>query len=305
MNVEKLVPGKGPEEDKIPFKKKKLCVRIKNTIKNMTLEQILIIVLVILIIGLIPILVWYKYRVNFLKFKNKHLDQQYHNLYEKYQGLKPSIEALEKEVQSVSATLNEKKKNYYDKKFYYEKLSQENNALTHELRCKEDPQKQSTLISEFDQKIVETMTRGTVKCICYRYTTDGQTPSDFHKRCDHLQGTLTIIRTEDEFVFGGYTSQSWSGNEEKKDNKAFLFSTIIKTIFPVKKDYIAINAKPILFPTFGMDDIYLSSESFSTRSEFQSYEMVGMFIGGLNGGNEKFKIKEMEVFELYGEDSMT
>ena len=44
--------------------------------------------------------------------------------------------------------------------------------------------------------------------LLYRASTDGHTPDDFHRCCDNKGPTLVLIKSR-EYIFGGYTSQSW------------------------------------------------------------------------------------------------
>ena len=44
--------------------------------------------------------------------------------------------------------------------------------------------------------------------VLYRASTDGYTPDDFHRCCDNKGPTLVLIKSG-EYIFGGYTSQSW------------------------------------------------------------------------------------------------
>ncbi|KAL9950670.1 hypothetical protein ACROYT_G043203 [Oculina patagonica] len=44
--------------------------------------------------------------------------------------------------------------------------------------------------------------------LLFRASTDGYTPADFHRCCDNKGPTLVVIKSG-EYIFGGYTSQSW------------------------------------------------------------------------------------------------
>ena len=45
---------------------------------------------------------------------------------------------------------------------------------------------------------------------CWRASVDGWAASTFHSRCDNKGPTVTIIRVGGTYIFGGYTSLSWS-----------------------------------------------------------------------------------------------
>ena len=49
--------------------------------------------------------------------------------------------------------------------------------------------------------------------LIYRASDHGYTASSFHENCDNVQGpTLIIIKSDGGWIFGGYTTQSWSGD---------------------------------------------------------------------------------------------
>jgi len=63
--------------------------------------------------------------------------------------------------------------------------------------------------------------------LIYQATRDGFLISDFHSKCDGILNTLTIVKTSDLYVFGGFTTQDWSSSAEfKSDSNAFLFSLV-------------------------------------------------------------------------------
>jgi len=69
----------------------------------------------------------------------------------------------------------------------------------------------------------------------YRGTRDTFTAPKFHELCDNKGPTLSIIKSKDGKVFGGYTSASWSSvRGYKKDEKAFLFSLSSKIKYKAK-----------------------------------------------------------------------
>lgn len=71
--------------------------------------------------------------------------------------------------------------------------------------------------------------------LIYQATRDGFDASQFHKRCDNITNTLTVIKSSKSFIFGGFTTLDWSGNVTfKYDSNAFLFSLINSYDMPVK-----------------------------------------------------------------------
>jgi len=60
----------------------------------------------------------------------------------------------------------------------------------------------------------------------YRGSKHGFFPENFHQKCDDKGPTLTIVKTSENKVFGGYTPISWesSGGFIVDEGKSFLFS---------------------------------------------------------------------------------
>ena len=73
--------------------------------------------------------------------------------------------------------------------------------------------------------------------LIYRASRDGFEAKRFHAKCDNQSGTLTVIKTRNEFVFGAYTAVTWDCNRQtyydssvksnyKTDSSAYIFSLI-------------------------------------------------------------------------------
>ena len=79
----------------------------------------------------------------------------------------------------------------------------------------------------------------------------GNKPSDFHKYCDGILGTLILIRSGC-FIAGVYTDQDWQGDHEiKKSNNTFLFSINKKRIYTIKNPEQAIYCAQEYLPIVG------------------------------------------------------
>ena len=111
----------------------------------------------------------------------------------------------------------------------------------------------------------------------YKASRDGFEASKFHSKCDKSSGTLTIIKTSNGNIFGGFTTENWSGYYSyKTDPNAFIFSLINKYNYPVKLNNTnggsnAIYSYPSYGPTFGggydfniKDQSNLNTNSYSS-----------------------------------------
>jgi len=65
--------------------------------------------------------------------------------------------------------------------------------------------------------------------LLYQASRDGFKASDFHSKVNGIQGTLTIIKTVDNFVFGGYTEADWGSNSYQLNQNSFIFSLKFET----------------------------------------------------------------------------
>ena len=61
--------------------------------------------------------------------------------------------------------------------------------------------------------------------LLYRKSRDGDLIDTFHKLCDNKGNTLTLVKIDNENIFGLYTPLNWDETSGyKKDNDTFIFS---------------------------------------------------------------------------------
>ena len=86
----------------------------------------------------------------------------------------------------------------------------------------------------------------------YQATIDGGECSIFHKKCDNIPNTLTIIKSAGYRRFGGFTTVEWdTSGKFKDDKKSFLFSLDKMKIYSFKNNGKAIYCHKDYGPTFG------------------------------------------------------
>ncbi len=152
--------------------------------------------------------------------------------------------------------------------------------------------------------------------LVYNSAIDGANSKRFHDKCDFIPNTLTVIKTIDDYVFGGYTSQTWSGeNISKLDASAFVFSLINKENTPFKiqceAGMEAIRCYPKYGPVFGACDICIFEKrkdlnGYVNRSNLGKCYKPYLFqnesqrdeLRSLLAGKKEFQIKEIEVFHV-------
>ena len=146
--------------------------------------------------------------------------------------------------------------------------------------------------------------------LIYKATRDGFGTSDFHRCCNNQGPTMSVIQSQDGYVFGGYTSVSWRsvGNHAEDKNGPFLFTLtnphgIPPTKYPNKNVTHSIYNLEEYGPTFGGGhDLHVCNNSQTTigsYSEFpHSYNDTTNRGATTFTGNGNFQTSEIEVYRL-------
>ena len=66
--------------------------------------------------------------------------------------------------------------------------------------------------TDYDDKMREWLGSDYDMKLLYRASEHGYTAKSFHEYCDDKGPTLIIIKSSEGWIFGGYTTQSWSGD---------------------------------------------------------------------------------------------
>ena len=126
----------------------------------------------------------------------------------------------------------------------------------------------------------------------------------FHSLCDHKGPTITIIKSNSNNIFGGYTSKSWTPNGEFiKDEDSFLF--LVESENKLKYfDIIKSRAHHAIYcaksdgPSFGMSDIEISRRSerlyAATRKSSYNYNDLDLPLSGRG----EFELVDYQVFQI-------
>ena len=156
--------------------------------------------------------------------------------------------------------------------------------------------------------------------LLYQISKDGASPITFHEKCNNKGPTLTIIKTNDGHIFGGYNPISWINEAMYNEcDDSFIFSLSdgmnIKPIkCPLKKymkKYAIKQNENMYSPGWGeVDnaDLFISYKNLDN-----SYSNLGRCYkvpknvdpnSFLAGKSSKWGIEEVEVFavEVIGED---
>ena len=151
--------------------------------------------------------------------------------------------------------------------------------------------------------------------LIYRGTRDGTTSRAFHKKCDNQGPTVCLYKNENNYIFGGFTSLSWTSPENsiyQSDPYSFIFTlTNIHNTSPKKLPNSStmsnmrhnINNGPTFGGKIAEFAIY---EDFLIQSSYSNFpqkykDLLGkgksIFTSDPNNNSLYFKIKEIEVFK--------
>ena len=142
--------------------------------------------------------------------------------------------------------------------------------------------------------------------LLYRASRDGDTPKDYHYKCDGKKNTLCVIQTPKGCKFGGYTEitiNSTIGNFI--DPNAFVFSLNKNKIYEnLQKGKHAGDHNKDWGPIFRSDAFavwnknFLSYDKHTLGIKSQSHFGVMNEDYEINNGEKYFSIEELEVFQI-------
>ena len=140
--------------------------------------------------------------------------------------------------------------------------------------------------------------------LLYKATADSDSAEAFHQKCDKAESSLVLVETDKGKRFGGFTTQNWRGDgEEKMDPNAFVFSLDKMAIYDNIPEEEAIGCYPKFGPIFLGCQIRIFDNAFknggTTFEKGANYDTEEDFV--LSGGEQKFGVKEIEVYEVIAE----
>ena len=161
-----------------------------------------------------------------------------------------------------------------------------------------------TNINELDiiNKKLLRQNKRTVYTLIYKATRDGDKAENFHQMCDSYNNTVVLIKTLKGRRFGGFTHETWDGEDQNKvDNRAFLFSIDKQKVYNVIKNEEAIGCYKLNGPDFCgwqivVQDNFLSNKQCYTGEKEMNYRTDEDY--ELNGGEKYFGVQELEVFQV-------
>ena len=145
--------------------------------------------------------------------------------------------------------------------------------------------------------------------LIYRGTRDGFQASTFHSLCDNKGATISVIKTTQGYIFGGYANVGWTGSGQYVQSASgFLFAFVSHALgsqsfraFPTKSNSHAFYHNPSYLVTFGSGHDLLIADQSNTNSNSSSiwgnaYDLPSGKNGHWLNGQRNFQTVEMEVF---------
>jgi hypothetical protein len=146
----------------------------------------------------------------------------------------------------------------------------------------------------------------------YQGSRNGFKSSEFHRRCDGRRHIITIIKSTDGDIFGGYTPLAFSSND------GWQTDTSLQTFLFTVKNPHKISLRKFMIQKSGVKAIYCSPDRFAFGAEHSlrvwdnnngrsdnhvhfgsSFENgTGINPQNLLNGSEKFTVQEIAVFAV-------
>ena len=162
------------------------------------------------------------------------------------------------------------------------------------------------------------MTNCKVGVLLYRATRDTFNTVIFHQKCDGVKNTISIIKNNLDYVFGGYASSPWnSSGQYINDPNAFIFTLRRNGKFECNKFMVknanvanGTNGTSAYGPTFGAGhDIYIINNSNANMGSYSnfghSYSLPDNIVYGtdiaknfLAGNHNQWLVTEIEVYQI-------
>uniref|UniRef100_A0A3P9JG30 TLDc domain-containing protein n=1 Tax=Oryzias latipes TaxID=8090 RepID=A0A3P9JG30_ORYLA len=146
---------------------------------------------------------------------------------------------------------------------------------------------------------------GNVKLnLLYKASIHGFTGATFHQRCDNKSPTVSVGYNNSGFVFGGYTSQSFSqSGQYVNDNHAFLFSFSGEKLnkYPVSNAPYAVKMVSTCGPYFGEALVLANGNQpivYSSPGKYYNFNAAELHGNNLN-------MTECEVYQPQNESPET
>lgn len=149
---------------------------------------------------------------------------------ESFKEVKHLIEFIDKSIEEQRLKLDKQRSELDDHKTKLDKLKKL--FLNYSIEKHRDGDRidyfdpSSILTSDQKQELNSlcNFSQNTRWVLIYRASNDGFGAKSFHAKCDGVPKTLTIVKTTNSYIFGGYANEPWDQTGEYiSDKNAFIF----------------------------------------------------------------------------------
>ncbi len=139
--------------------------------------------------------------------------------------------------------------------------------------------------------------------LLWRGSQDGFEAATFHGKCNKKGPTVTVIVSNNDKIFGGYTSLSWqSRNAYAQDTTAFIYSLTHKAKCATQIGSSSICDYSSYGPLFGNGHDIAIQDNCNTRGDNYCSPSTYALPAGANNtflaGSHTFTVKEIEVYAV-------
>ena len=232
-------------------------------------------------------------KINILEEENKNLKNE-------TKSLKDEIKVIKDELNIIKKWKEDNEKNIKILMEPYENQKKLKSVIDSKILAKfEDYQFIEKIYRESDKNFINKKLK---MKLLYRVSRDGDSSSTFHQKCDNIKDTITLVKTKNDLIFGGYTNETWNGdNTYKKDDKAFCFSIDLKKKYNNKKTKCSIYCNKGYGPCFGASLFWINNNCLSNGGFMNDGLNVNydnqIKENEINFGNRDFKVTDVEVYE--------
>ena len=137
---------------------------------------------------------------------------------------------------------------------------------------------------------------------------DGDYSSTFHDKCDGKSPTLVVIKSSIGYIFGGYVTAAWNGNNNNQINapNSFIFSMNQKQKYYASSENNSIiyggerdNQNDSTMLKIGCCDLKIKHNCTANAQNSTNCDKFSVPSKNiLNGGNQYFIVSNLEVYEI-------
>ena len=294
---------KSNENNKIEFNNiinKKLNIENKKDIKE-NKNNILYFIFFYIIL-LFSIIIYYNSNQ---KKELERLEKELKSTYIKLQEVYLDLDIVKSFINYYFNGKNSERKNYFN---YYKKKGISEDFQIDNIISLTSINTMYTFFYLVEEGIKKNFNKGVKdRKILFKASRDGFNSSDFHKKCDGKDYTVTLILSKDRRLFGGFTDNSWDSiSGSKEGNKSFLFSIDNNKVYYNKNYKKNIFCSKYYGPIFGLNDLVISNDC---NNNFESYDSSGEAYDTEGkkyalAGYENFSVIDYVVYHIELDDTI-